>query len=197
MRSVDRVGGKALSPEDLSIAVFADQSAQRLGLAGLRRECRILALQELAGQHEVDAERTGPGHWRLADNHAQLHPLRQIIVEPLLSIGDDVGASDAGAAYGFHRPAMYRDVVVMARLTVRRECQDRVRSHLTNDSRDLLNRDIEVDRCASAVWIAQPAMIGNSENLQTLGQLDLPDAGELIGRPPRLDLSRRAHPGWP
>src|SRR5207344_851317 len=124
------------------------------------------------------AERTAPGHRRLADNHAQLHPLPQIIVEPLLGIGDDVKASDAGAAYGFHRPAMYCNVVVMAGLTIRRERQDRVRGHLTNDSRNLLNRDIDVDRRASAVWIAQPAMIGNSQNLQALGQLDLTDAGE-------------------
>ena len=71
------------------------------------------------------------------DDRAQLDPLRQVIVQPLLSVRDHVQGADTGAAYSFDCPVVDCDVVGVPGLTVRCKGQDRIRSDLANDLCDL------------------------------------------------------------
>src|SRR6188472_599472 len=181
----ERKGGKALDADDFSIALFSDHRPQCLRLAGLCGQGRVLALEKLAGEGEIDAERPCPGHRRIADNRTQLNPLWKVIIDPLLGVGDHVQSAYAGTTYGLGCPAMHRNVVRMTGLTVRRECEDRVRDHLTNDVGNLLYCSASINGCAAAVGVAQPAMLRNAQEPQTLCQLSFPDGYELLRRPPR------------
>jgi hypothetical protein len=119
-----------------------------------------------------------------------------MIIQPILSVGDHVESADAGAAYGLDGPAVHSDMVWMPRLTVRGEGQDGIRGNLANDLCDLVGCCIEVHIRAAAIWIAQPAMLGDAEDTQARSQLRLTNGRELLGRPPgRIGYTKLAATG--
>ena len=133
-------------------------------MAGLRSQCRVLQIQQLAAHGEINAEWPSPGNRRLADDCAQLGPPSQVVVEPLLGVGNNMQRADAGASYGFERPAVNSDVVRVAGLTVRRKGQDRVRTHITDDFCDALYCCIGICGGATAIGIAEPMVLGHAED---------------------------------
>jgi len=76
-------------------------------------------------------------------------------------------------------------VVWMSGLTVWREGQNRVRSYLANDLCNLIRGCIDVHTSAATIRIVQPAMLGDAQDPETLGQLGLTYGYQLLGRPPR------------
>ena len=79
-------------------------------------------------------------------------------------VGNDMHRADAGASYGFERPAVNSDVVRVAGLTVRRKGQDRVRTHITEDFCDALYCCIGICGGATAIGIAEPMVLGHAED---------------------------------